>query len=288
MRRFYWSQVHAPSEPPTGGSTPPAVTPPTPSGPPQVVYVQAPAAHRVSGALIIGIVVVVMALGGGTAAGLAVFRHPGVQPSPTLPTPAPPVSPQANEPTPVPQASPVAQDSPSPAQPSPAASGGSSGGGSTIDTGSVSIDMPAGWTRGTVDSSSITIIEPNKGLLFVASGKVSGVSTNEAWVQHLVDAASKSNASASLCQVSGQPNPAPAKMVGLPQPPNGEYAYLCEVNNKGGKFVDLYYFSLLQDQSGNTYLFEANAYAPQDGFDAFLQDVNTAIGSVKWKLLKAS
>ena len=299
MRRFIWNTLNAPSEPPAGG--PPAATPPPAQ--PQIVYVQAPpgipVAHRVSGALIVGIVVVVMALGGGTAAGLALFRHPTGNPSPTLPTPPPPVTPPPNQPSPVVQPSPVAQASPSPAeQPSPAASSGGGGGGgggggttgATIETNTVSIDLPSGWQKGTVDNSSITIIEPNKGLLFVASGKLSAPSTNEAWVQHLVEIDSKSNTSAALCQGGSQANPGPAQMVGVPTPANGESVAICVVDPKGGKFIDLYYFSLLADQSGNTYLFEANAYSSQDGFSAFVSDVNSsgALGTIKWKLLKAN
>jgi hypothetical protein len=184
------------------------------------------------------------------------------------------------QPSPVEQPSPVPESSPTPQnQPSPSTGGG--GTGATIDAKAVAIDLPAGWQKGTTDDNQIVIGDPTtKGVLTVLSGQLKQPTTNDQRIQSLIDAQTKANAVAKVCQ-----GPAAATTPGTPSPKGGVELIICETTQQGAAFEDLYSFSVLTDSQGNSFLFEINVYAPQDQAKAFAAACDQALTTLRWKLL---
>lgn len=280
----------APVVPPPPPVAPPATPPPPP------VYAAAVATpapggggpkSRIPMPVMIGGVIAAIVVAAGVGIVLASGNNGGPDPTTqSLPTPGPTrsavVTAAPNTPGPVvslapPPTSSVVNPTPGTVTPTPAPSTGTGGGAQTISVDYIEITVPNDWEVLEKDATFISLHVPAGGQLFLSSGKVDPATTAAKLLQDAVDTRKAKFPDVKVCieeADSTLPNGPPGRAVGL--------CYTAQTQS--GETYAATVFLNYGVTDGGTTAYLLKVYAPDETWDAVVDQVLAVFDSIKWTL----
>lgn len=205
---------------------------------------------------------------------------PGGRPTPTPvgPTQAPPTGGPGN-PTPVPPTPVPPTPTPPPVAPTPTPATSTPGGGQTVSADFVSITIPNDWTVDELTDTSVLVLTPVGGSLYLESGYLNVPQTTAEFMQGEIDRRKENFPDVTICQAETD--------VQLPQGPVGRSIHMCyTAKTSSGSTYQARVFVAVAISDDQKNLYYLKAYSEASIWDDVTGAITPTLDSIKWSLFE--